>query len=92
MQILIQIACSSGNSLRDAIARDKRFERFGLLVTEQKRMGRSHGWSKVHSHSPDRYGAINIQWEASSKVLLCRVVTRKGGNPARLSATSLGTC
>ncbi len=81
MQILIQVISSGRQSLRDAIVNDPRLGRYNLTVSERKRPHRSHGWSKLHSTLPDRHGAINIQWDGASMILLCRVVTRGGGKP-----------
>jgi hypothetical protein len=81
MQILVQVVCSRGPSLRDAIRTHRRLEQHGLHVTEHQRPGRPHGWSKVHSTHPDRHGAINIEWDADTGILLCRVVTRGSGRP-----------
>lgn len=82
MQIVVQVACYKGPSLRAIIGSDKRLRKYGLLVSEQKRPGRSTGWSKIHS-ADQQYGAINIQWDYAGSVLLCREITR-GGNPGPL--------
>lgn len=81
MQILIQVISSGKQSLRDSVVNDPRLESYNLKVSEYKRPHRSHGWSKLHSTLPDRHGAINIQWDSSSMILLCRVVTRGSGRP-----------
>ena len=81
MQVLVQVICTRGKSLRDTIAKDRRLEDDDLEVIEQKRQGRRHGWTKVHSRLPDRHGAINIEWDADTSILLCRVVTRGRGKP-----------
>jgi predicted ThiF/HesA family dinucleotide-utilizing enzyme len=31
------------------------------------------------------HGAINIEWLPAAKVLLCRVITRAGGDPAPIT-------
>src|SRR4051794_1797195 len=81
MQVLVQVVCSRGRSLRQAIVRDRKLEDYGLTVSEHKRQGRPHGWAKVHSTSNGRHGALNIEWDSDTNVLLCRVVTRRGGTP-----------
>ena len=81
MQIVVQVLCKKGTSLRDAIAKDKKIEDYGLVISEQKRVGRNRGWTKVHSSIKGIYGAINIQWLGASNMLLCRVVTRGNGKP-----------
>jgi len=81
MQILIQVVSSKGQSLRDAIRTHPKLDDHHLKVTEHQRPGRSHGWSKVHSTWPDRHGAINLEWDADTSILLCGVVTRGRGRP-----------
>jgi len=81
MQVLVQVVCTKGPSLREAIVNDRRLARFHLSVTRQKRPGRQHGWAKIHSTYPDRYGALNLEWDADTSLLLCRVVTRGAGRP-----------
>lgn len=81
MQVLVQVVCSRGRSLRQLILRDRRLDEFGLVVTEHKRQGRSHGWAKCHSTFHDRHGALNIEWDSDTQVLLCRVITRGSGKP-----------
>lgn len=81
MQVLVQVVCSRGPSLRDAISKDRGLERGNLKVAEQKRSGRPRGWTKVHSTLPDRRGAINIQWDSDTSILLCRVVNRGKARP-----------
>ena len=76
MQILVQVVCTRGPSLRDAIAKNTRLDRHLLRVSEQKRSTRSRGWTKLHSTEPDRRGAINLEWDANTNLLLARVVTR----------------
>lgn len=84
MQTLIQVFCSGRGSLRDAIAADKRIEKYDLVVSEKKNRNRSSGWSKIHSLN-GTHGAINIEWEANTNMLLCRVIT-KGGNQSDIIA------
>ena len=81
MQILIQVVCSKGRSIREAIANDARIDRHDLQVVQQKRPGRSRGWAKLRSTLPDRHGAINLEWDANTYVLISRVITRGKGRP-----------
>ena len=81
MQILIQTICTKGRSLREAIASDARIGRHDLEVVQQKRAGRQRGWAKLKSTLPDRHGAINLEWDANTNVLISRVVTRGKGRP-----------
>lgn len=81
MQTLVQVICTKGVSLRDKISNHKQLEDLYLNVSERKRHDRSSGWTKVHSTLPDRDGAINIEWDADIRILICRVVTRGKGQP-----------
>ena len=73
--------CTRGPSLREKIANDSRAEKHFIVVTLEKKPGRSKGWMKVHSTEPERAGAINVEWDARTHVLICRVITRGGGRP-----------
>ena len=44
MQILVQVLCSKGQSLREAIANDTRLESFNLQVVREMQPGRAPGW------------------------------------------------
>lgn len=81
MQVLVQVVCSRGPSLRDAIPKDRGLEGGNLRVAEQKRSGRRRGWTKVHSTLPNRRGAINIEWDSNTSILLCRVINRGKARP-----------
>lgn len=76
MQTIIQVFSKGRKSLRDWIVNDSQLEQFGLVVSEQKRQGRPHGWAKLHMRAS--HGAINIEWHAASQTLICRAVTRGG--------------
>jgi hypothetical protein len=78
MQTVIQVISARTRSLRDTIVNDKKLERFGLVVAEQKRQTRAPGWAKIHM--PGKPGAINLEWHGASRRLICRIVTR-GGKP-----------
>ena len=81
MQILVQVMCTRGPSLREKIANDPQTGRHLVVVTLEKKPGRSRGWMKVHSTEAERKGAINVEWDARTHVLICRVVTKGGGRP-----------
>lgn len=81
MQILIQVLCTKGSSIRQAIADDQRIERFGLQVTKESQPGRAPGWLKLHATDETR-GALNVEWDAQSSVLSARVVTRGSRRPS----------
>ena len=75
MQIVIQVICTKGSSLREKIVKDRKLEEHYLQVSESKRADRSRGWAKIHSTHANRRGAINVQWLAATSILLKRVVT-----------------
>jgi hypothetical protein len=79
MQTVIQVVTSGRGSLRDKIMSDPKLEKFGLIPSEHKRPGRSHGWAKIHA--TEAHGAINLEWHGSTGVLICRVVTKLGNKP-----------
>jgi hypothetical protein len=81
MQILVQVLCSKGRSLREAIASDERLEHHGLQVTRQLQPGRAPGWLKLHATDATR-GALNVEWDAQSAVLSARVITRGSRKPS----------
>ena len=81
MQTIIQVFSSSRRSLRDLVVKDSRLAKFHLSVSKEKTPGRSHGWAKLHSTDRKGYGAINIEWHQSSRMLICRVITRGAGRP-----------
>jgi hypothetical protein len=81
MQIVIQVICTKGASLREKIVKDRNIENHLLRVSQEKRPDRSRGWAKLHSTESDRRGAINVQWLSATNILLARVVTRSGNKP-----------
>jgi len=81
MQTIVQVICSKGRSLRDSIVNDSKLSDFGLSVREKLKHGRQQGWAKIHSVHSDRQGALNIEWNSDTRILLCRVVNRGAGRP-----------
>ena len=81
MQTVLQVTCYHGGSLREAVASDRRLEKYHLAVSRQKTSGRNPGWAKLHSADPDVPGAINLEWDQATKTLMARIVT-KGKNTA----------
>ena len=81
MQTLVQVVCTSGASVRDAIANDAKLDAHGFEVLFERKAGRSPGWTKLRSRAEGRRGTINIQWNGSTKVLSCRVVNKGRGKP-----------
>ena len=86
MQTIVQVVCTPGRSVRDAIARHRRIGEHGLVVSAQKNPERAHGWTKLHSNRPGVRGAINVQWNADARILLARVITRGKGEPGPIIA------
>ena len=84
MQTLVQVVCSKGKSLRDVIVNDSKLQDFGLVTQKKQQPGRRHGWAKIRSTDSDRQGALNIEWDADTSILLCRVVNRGAGRPNRV--------
>ena len=84
MQTVIQVVCKSGRSMRDAIANDPKLEDSGLRTVTERKPGRKPGWTKVKSTMGDRRGTVNVQWNAGTSILECRVVNRGAGKPNRL--------
>jgi hypothetical protein len=81
MQVVVQVVCSRGPSVRDLISKDRGLEGGNLKVAEQRRSGRPRGWTKLHSTLPNTRGAINIEWDSDTSILLCRVVNRGKARP-----------
>jgi len=85
MQLLVQVVCTRGKSLRESIARHSKISEYGLVVSQQKNPERSNGWTKLHSTRAGRDGAINVQWDANASILLARIVTRGKGDPSLIA-------
>src|SRR6266550_691623 len=74
MQTVIQVIATGTGSLRNKIMSDPQLEKkFGFIKVWHKQPGRPHGWAKIHS-ARDVHGAINLEWHARSRTLICRVV------------------
>lgn len=81
MQTLVQVICTRGRSLRDSIVNDAKLHEYRLQVDEKQRPGRAQGWAKLHSTIRNRRGALNLEWDADTAILLCRVVNRGAARP-----------
>lgn len=84
MQTIVQIICNDkiSKSLRAKIGVDvKHLEQHQLRVINQKKKGRSGGWTKVRGKRVP--GTLNIEWDARIKVLLARVMS-KGTDPSEV--------
>ncbi len=84
MQTILQVVCSKGTSLREAIVNDAKLRQFGLKAQKKLQPGRAHGWAKILSTEPGGQGALNIEWDAATSILLCRIVNRGAGRPNRI--------
>jgi hypothetical protein len=84
MQTVIQVIATGTGSLRNKIMSDPQLEKkFGFIKIWHKQPGRPHGWAKIHS-ARDVHGAINLEWHARSRTLICRVVTKLGNKPSSI--------
>lgn len=90
MQLLIQVVCTRGKSLRDALAKHPKIGEHGLVVSRQLKADRYPGWTKLHSALPNRDGAINVQWNPHAGLLIARVVTRGKGDPGLIAGDFIG--
>ena len=81
MQTVVQVVCNRGRSLRDVIANDRKLTAHHLAVIQEKKPGRSPGWTNVRTTEGERSGSMNIQWDAATSILTCRVVNRGAGRP-----------
>ena len=81
VQTLVQVICTLGPSVRDAIANDAKLDKYYFEVVLERKSGRFPGWTKLRSRALGRRGSINIQWNGATKVLSCRVVNKGPGKP-----------
>ena len=70
MQTLVQVVCTPGSSVRDAIANDPKLVAHEFEILLERKAGRAPGWTKLRSRAPNRRGTINIQWGAATRYLL----------------------
>jgi hypothetical protein len=83
MQVQLQAFSRKTESLRKAITDDlENYSHEVLFVKEKLNPERKSGWSKVQGKNLP--GALNIEWDASSHMLLVRAVTRGGNTPHQL--------
>ena len=81
MRTAIQVSCYGTGSLREKIVSDERLKTYGLKVSQQMTPGRNPGWAKLHSLGREIPGAINLEWDGSTRTLTARVITRGGTGP-----------
>jgi len=74
------------------IVKARRLKNFKLSVSEERKPGRPHGWSKLHTIDKEGNGAINIEWHQSTKMLVCRAVTKGAGAQTSSLAILSITC
>ena len=84
MQTVIQVVCSTGESLREKIVKDAKLEDYYLRVLKQKSVGRSPGWAKISSNETGVAGVLNLEWHKESMLLIGRVITKAGNKPDEL--------
>jgi hypothetical protein len=89
MQTVVQIACTKGSSLRDAIANDAKLADRGFKVLEQKKQGRAPGWTKIRSNE-GHTGTINVEWNAVTHFLTCRIINKGTGSPDEVIGAFIG--
>jgi hypothetical protein len=83
MQIQMQAFGRRQGSLRKIIADDLLAHPHPVLfLREFKSPERAPGWSKILGI--DLPGAINIKWEASSRMLTARAIAKRGNTPHKL--------
>jgi hypothetical protein len=83
MQIQMQAFSRRRDSLRKIIADDLSAHRHAVLRLEEfKSPSRAPGWSKILGEGLP--GAINIKWDASSRMLTARAIAKRGNMPHEL--------
>lgn len=90
MQTHVHVFCTPGTSVREMIAKDAWLPRYAFEVVHERKPGRSPGWMKLRSRDPRRRGSINIEWNASTRMLSCRVVNKGAGKPDRIIGDFVG--
>lgn len=85
MQTVIQVISNRNESLRDRIVNDSALQKHELRVGIEKKKGRNRGWAKIRG-ARDMQGALNLEWHASTRTLIGRIVNRGDGCPALLAA------
>ena len=81
MQTVIQVIATGAGSLRNKIMSDPQLEKkFDVIKVWHKQPSRPPWLGEIHS-TRDVRGAINLEWHARSRTLICRVVTKLGNKP-----------
>ena len=55
--------------------------RMALVVPKKQKTGRQNGWAKIRSTRAHHWGALNVEWDCDTRILLCRVINRREGSP-----------
>lgn len=89
MQIQMQAFGRKQGSLRRIIAEDLSAHPHDVLVLQEfKSPERKPGWSKILGKNLP--GALNIKWDASSRMLTARAIAKRGNMPHELLAVFIG--
>lgn len=84
MQTLVQAFCRGRiGSLRKKISNDKQLEDYKLTVIKHKSKNRRRGWLKLKAVGAN--GALNIEWNARTKILWTRIVNKGDGRPGEIA-------
>ena len=81
MTTVVHVACYGSTSLRERVVHDRRLGDYDLFVQRTRLPGRNPGWAKLYGSDYGTKGAINLEWDADTRTLLARVVTRAKGKP-----------
>ena len=83
MQVSMQAFGRRGDSLRRRITDDLYTRPHDVLYVEEfKNPERSPGWAKILGQGLS--GALNLEWDASARMLLVRAIAKKGNKPYEL--------
>ncbi|MFH1811889.1 MAG: hypothetical protein ABIJ09_24335 [Pseudomonadota bacterium] len=83
--VIYAMAKPNQPSLRELIVSDLQERSLdGLHVVKRHKKGRPNGWAKINRK--DSYGCLNLDWDATSKTMVGRVVSKAGCHPGELVA------
>jgi hypothetical protein len=87
MQTVLYILAKSSrqSSLREVIVSELSewtYEGKSWKVVSKQTKGRPRGWAKIRQEGC--HGALNIEWDADAKTLICRAVSRQGNDSSEL--------
>jgi hypothetical protein len=89
MQFTARITTKDTASLRALILAEKpeTLRSYGLEVLSKLIKGRPHGWSKMGAVGEP--GVVNFHWDAGTKTLIARGITRRDNKPGYALASFL---